>query len=290
MRKKRKVINLFEDTHLSSVKYVVSIATEEDLNQFWDFLLGSENSTHYVIHTFISLFYSFSLKYLKDDNLEFFEIILEENEEFLYFTLWNKKVSIYFMQHIDNSSLEFLHVKNKLSIKLKKEKISTVLKPLHKKEIKKIIKVIEPYTFLQDDDLQDLIKLNDDLQEVVYQLKKHGFYEGLFITFRSTLSIFCLTLRYYSQIKIIANTITDFSNLINTHKENFLELSDDELALIIGFINNIETWLHTLFIKGGANISFMDNSIQADYNTIVQMIEPPKLLNEDFELDDIFDF
>ncbi|MFT5661969.1 MAG: hypothetical protein ACI9TV_002617, partial [Sulfurimonas sp.] len=144
MRKKRKVINLFEDTHLSSVKYVVSIATEEDLNQFWDFLLGSENSTHYVIHTFISLFYSFSLKYLKDDNLEFFEIILEENEEFLYFTLWNKKVSIYFMQHIDNSSLEFLHVKNKLSIKLKKEKISTVLKPLHKKEVKKIIKVIEP--------------------------------------------------------------------------------------------------------------------------------------------------
>lgn len=289
MRKQRKVINLFEDKNIFSIKHVTSISTEEDLNQFWDFLLDTENSSHQLIR-FITQFYNFSLEYLRNENSNFFEIILEENDSFVYFTLWNQAVSSLFAKHLEKCTLESLDIKNRISIKIPKEKKPIKIKSIKQKKQKKIIKVLEPYTFIEIEDLDELLKLNDDLQEVVYQLKKHGFNHNLFISFRSILSLICLTLRYYQEIKMMATTITDFSNLINTNQEKLLEIENEEMELIIGFINNIDTWLQTLFVKGGAELSFMDNSIQADYNTIVHIIDADTLAVEDTNLDDIFDF
>ncbi|MBL1243560.1 MAG: hypothetical protein COA39_004055 [Sulfurimonas sp.] len=56
-----------------------------------------------------------------------------------------------------------------------------------------------------------------------------------------------------------------------------------------GFIGNIDRWLKTLFIQGGADLNFMNNSIKVDYKTILQIIAPTAC-EENFDLDDIFDF
>jgi len=58
---------------------------------------------------------------------------------------------------------------------------------------------------------------------------------------------------------------------------------------VYGFIGNIDRWLNTLFIQGGADLSFMNNSIKADYETISQIIAPTAC-EENFDLDDIFNF
>ncbi len=78
--------------------------------------------------------------------------------------------------------------------------------------------------------LEELLKLNEDLQEFIYQAST-AMNENLFISFRSTLSMFCLTLRYYKEISPMANTITEFLNLINTNKDETINMNSLKLEL-----------------------------------------------------------
>jgi len=69
-----------------------------------------------------------------------------------------------------------------------------------------VIKCIEPYTFIAEDDIQELISLNDDIQEINYQIHKHSINEHYFIKLRSSFSLFCFTLRYYDEIQSVTAT------------------------------------------------------------------------------------
>lgn len=304
MRTKRKIINLFEDKNIFSVKYVISVDKEEDLNQFWNLLAHSNSSSHCLTHTFIGQFYNFALDYVSKYDSTFFEIILEENEEYFYFTIWNKGIATQFKEYAKKAALVFLHDSNKISIKLTKVKCQKDIENLNiqnQKREKRLLnsvleeyenKVMAPYDFIERDDLEELLKLNEDLQEFIYKANKASLDEKLFISFRSALSMFCLTIRYYKEISPIASTITEFSNLVNTNKERITGMDSSELALISGFVNNIETWINTLFVKGGADLHFMDNSMIADLNTISRIIVGFEDGDMDMEsnLDDIFEF
>lgn len=301
MRTHKKIINLYEDKDLFSIKKVISINSEEDLNQFWDYLSNSSNPIHGLIHNFTTKFYNFALSYMSREDAEFFEIILEENEDCFYFTLWNKKIALLFENYLEKTSIEFLCQKSRISIKLTKEKFQDDLEILHKQDkkrekilIKSVtkpdkVKRIERYTFIGDDDLDELMNLNEDLQDLMYQTKRLGLNIEVFISLRSAFSLFCLTLRYYDEIGPMSTTITEFSNLMNTNTEKFISLNDLELELINGFISNIGTWLHTLFIDGGAHINFMNHSIESDLQTISMLIKDEEI-EEDTDIDDIFDF
>ena len=301
MRTQKNIINLYKDKNIFNVKQVVSIANEDDLNLFWHFVINSENSAHNLIHTFLTQFYNFVLLYLHKEDAQFFEIILEENDKYFYFTLWNKKTALLFKEYIEKTSLNFLYDDTKLSLRLNKVKFQKNIEKLnekHQKNTQNIVKSIvenqpikkrNPYNFIDDEDLQELLKLNDDMQELIFYVKKNALAEDIFISLRSSISLFCLTLRYYERISTISTTITEFSNLLNLHKEKFLALNKDELSLVCGFVNNIDTWLQNLFVQGGAQLYFMDNSMKADLQTIITMIEPQSCIDEN-NLEAIFDF
>ena len=71
----------------------------------------------------------------------------------------------------------------------------------------------------------------------------------------------------------------------------FNKLDKYEIELIHGFLYNINKWFDTVFIKGDADLQFMDNSMKADYKIIKQIFQPKKLtFNEHDSLDDIFNF
>ncbi|MDF1883276.1 hypothetical protein JHD49_04920 [Sulfurimonas sp. SAG-AH-194-C21] len=303
MRTKRKIINLYDKDvkDIFSIKHVISISTEEDLNQFWDYITSTQDSKHDTLHNFVSSFYNFALLYVSREDAHFFEIILEENEDNFYFTLWNEKVAVLFEAYLQNTSTEFIYEKNKISIKLlKKEYELKILKQeiadksreeklLNSVKEEPQIKCLEPYYFLTQDDLQELLSLNDDMQEISYQIHKGAISEHHFIKLRSSFSLFCFTLRYYDEITNVTTTLNNFLNLLNTDKDAFLLFDTDQFSLVYGFVGNIDRWLNTLFIQGGADIDFMNNSIQADYETISQIITPVAC-EENFDLDDIFDF
>ncbi|MDF1877066.1 hypothetical protein JHD47_04490 [Sulfurimonas sp. SAG-AH-194-L11] len=303
MRTQKKIINLYENANkdIFSIKHVISISSEEDLNQFWDYITSSQDSSHDTLHNFVSSFYNFALMYISSSDAHFFEIILEENEENFYFTLWNEKIAVLFEAYLKNTSTEFIYKKNKISIKLlkkgyelKKVKQEVADRSREEKLIHSVtqattIKCIEPYTFMAQDDLQELLSLNDDMQEISYQIHKGAISEHHFIKLRSSFSLFCFTLHYYDEITSVTEILNNFLNLLNTDKDKFLLLDTDQFSLVYGFIGNIDRWLNTLFIQGGADLDFMNNSIRADYETISQIISPVAC-EENFDLDDIFDF
>jgi hypothetical protein len=218
MRKKQKIINLFKDRNICSIKHVISISSEEDLNQFWDFTTNSNNVKYEHMHTFVTQFYNFIISYMRNNTAEFFDIILEESNKFFYFTLWNKKISFLFQDYIKKSSIKFLCTDSRITIQLDKSKH---LKDFEQKKSKvkdKQHKKNKPYNFLHKDDL------------------------------------------------------TDFSNLMNTNEKAFKKLDKHQYKIVVGFINNIDNWLQSIFIEGGVNLYHMDKSMKKDYLKIEEII------------------
>lgn len=302
MKNKPNIVNLFDDKNIFSIKYIISISKEEDLNQFWSFVTISKNETHELVYMFLTRFYNFALSYMIHKKAEYFQIVLEESEDFFYFNLLNKKISKLFKKYLQKTSLNFIYNDKEISIKLKKLKYKEKIQKIEMKNKKReqnlirsvtnantFKKRVEPYNFITKEDLDYLLELSDDMQSLMIHSKKNGFTNNIFISLRSVISLFCLTLRYYDKISPIAVVITNFSNLINLNREKFIKLNEAELMLISGFISNIDYWLHTLFVNGGADLYFMDNSINADYLMIENLITP-KYDENDLSIDDIFDF
>ena len=295
MRKKQKVINLFNDKEISSIKHVISIGSEEDLNQLWDFSTNSNSASYENIHTFIAKFYNFAINYIRLND-DFFDIIIEESNDYFYFTLWNKRVSLNFEKLLKKSLSEYLRKWNRITIKLDKSKCFKDIQKKESGEYNKELLSSKPqiqkiYTFLTYDDLSELVDLNNNMQDIIYNIKESSFDKKSFVSLRSTISLFSFTLRYYEEVSLMATLITSFSNLMNTNEKKFTDLNRLEYKLISGFIQNIDNWMQALFIKGGANIDFMNSSMKADYRTIEDIIEPKNLtLSKSNSLDDIFNF
>lgn len=93
----------------------------------------------------------------------------------------------------------------------------------------------------------------------------------------------------YPQISEVVSLITEFSVLMNTYQEAFSQMSLEAVSLVEGFINNIDRWANILFVTGGADLHFMDNSLKADLAMIRMQVEPQSS-NVQTDLDGIFDF
>ena len=92
-----------------------------------------------------------------------------------------------FKKYAKKNSLDYICNNNRISIKLNKQKYKETIKKIGKKNqtrqddliksvsIDKKIKHRNPYTFIKKNDLDDLLKLNEDMQDMMSRIKKNGF-------------------------------------------------------------------------------------------------------------------
>ena len=120
MRKRRRIVNLYNDAKTSTIKHVISISSHNDLNQFWKFVNSTNNPQYKLINQFSTQLYNFSLTYISNEKTIFFEIIVEESDENFYFTIWNQNAAIEFEKYIEKTSTEFIHQLNRITIKINK--------------------------------------------------------------------------------------------------------------------------------------------------------------------------
>jgi len=59
----------------------------------------------------------------------------------------------------------------------------------------------------------------------------------------------------------MASTLTDFSNLMNTRARAFKKINEFGLKLVSDFIQNIDTWLYSIFVNGDENLYLSLNSL-----------------------------
>lgn len=312
MRNKQRLINLYKDENISNVKIVFSIANEEDLHSCWDFFEQNINDDeNESLQTLLVILFNTTDKLLRDGNFTFFEVVLEQSDECYYFTIWNKIVTEYFVKLIVQlHDIDFLSDAVCITIKIDKviknascplnyqeeqidpvkEKVESEVLKEQKIEIKSNANdlFIPPYTFLNDSDLEELLELCDDMVDIVASADGILTYDN-YIKLRSIFSAISLIMGYYKELYEVSEIMKEFSVLVNASHEKFVAMNSDEIALVDGFVNNIDRWVHTVFVKGGADIHFMDDSLKADFETIKMLVEPE---DEDFEenLDDIFDF
>lgn len=302
MRKQQKIINLYRDSSVCSIKHVISIGDEEDLNQFWHYFHSEVSRDYKFLYRFIGILYAFTARLFEKNPALFFELIIEQNEECFYFTVWNSDVSeeLALLFEKNDKEYAFKHDKKRITLRLQKE-TGTRHEALYEEEqedrvarlmasVKSEEKcVLEPYDFLDKEDREDALEICADMVENMLRAKKHGFNNELFMQLRSGFNLFSLTLIPYTRIFFISNLMTEFSVLMNNNKILFQQMPNEQIALIDGFVNNIERWVQTLFVLGGANLHFMDSSLKADLQMIKKLLEPEEVKDE-AALEAIFNF
>lgn len=296
MRKKQKIITLYNDADIYALKEIISITDEEDLNQFWEYVSASENSENPYLYAFLVSLYELATHFFSDSEGTFFEIILEQSNEAFYCTLWNRRI-VEFIQHIWNRrNIEYRIRKKRITARLSKtalrekaylnenERINYLLSPLSDRG-----EIRGPYRFMSVEDLTELRALAEDAGDYLGQALDIGITADVFIRIRSYFSLISVTLSYYEEIIQVASVMTEFSMMLNVHKEEFAALTTEKIMLIEGFVRNFQRWLQILFIDGGADVHFMDRSLRADMEMIRIMIDPGAYRKEE-NLESIFDF
>ena len=299
MRKQQKIINLFNDKFIHSIKEVISIGDEEDLNQLWEHIMSIHSSDE-TYAFFISL-YELSAQFLDINPEAFFEIIIEQSDDNYYFTVWNKAFINFARKHWKKRRLDYRFKNKRITVCLSKSllkdkkaeklaedniRIDHFLATIKRSET---IKLTPPYTFMDPEDVIELNDVTKDMNEYLYMAQKIGFTLAVLIRIRTYFTRISVILNHYEEIEQIAIVMTEFSMMINYYKETFSQLSTDQIRLIEGFAGNFERWLQILFKEGGVELNFMDRSLRADMEMIRLMMEPPAEVTEK-ELDAIFHF
>lgn len=297
MRKNQKIINVFDDRSVYAIKHIISILDEEDLNQLWEYIITTHAHDESKTYPFFVSLYELSERFLTTFPEVFFEIIVEQSNEYYYFTVWNKKFIKFVREHWEKRGIELAHDDKRITVRLfkpiineKKEdeeiRINHLLSRAQKSEPSTLI---PPYTFIEKNDLRELIELAEDLNVHLYEALHNSLNDDVLIRLRSYFSMIAVTLNHYEEVEEMALIMSEFSMMINQNKEAFVCLNSDQIAMIEGFAHNFERWVKILFMYGGAEITFMNRSMRADMETIKAITQPPVETSEE-EVDAIFNF
>jgi len=297
MRKKQKIINVFEDKSVYAIKHVISITDEDDLNQLWEYIITVHSHEASNAYPFFVSLYELSERFLQSFPEVFFEIIVEQSDEYYYFTIWNKEFIRFVSEHWEKRGVENTHDDKRITVRLNKPalhekkdrdeiRITQLLSTVQKSEV---TESIPPYTFMESSDLRELIELADDLNAYLYEVLRSFLNNDTLIRLRSYFSMISVTLNHYAEVAEMATIMTEFSMMINQNKEDFFSLNSDQIELIEGYAHNFERWLKVLFVYGGAEVNFMNRSMRADMETIRAITRPSVEVTSE-EIDAIFDF
>jgi hypothetical protein len=277
---KNKVANLYGDSGVKNYKSVFIIDDEESLNDVWFYFSRAEIFENDEIFALINAFYYF-VDYLERDHeltkdeLRFY-IIFEESEINTYWTIYSDYL-IFLMEENDFFFHEFDFKKSiseitfKILVKKDPNESDDVSRINFKKEL--II-----YDFITKSDLNKLQELSEKLTLIMLDIGTDGFSKDGVNQIIITLFQYLNVTKKYKEIENISDSLEDLVFLVKTHIDEITSLSsEDDLYVYEELINNLNSWLKQTFITGVEDISFFDDSIRANVETIRSILFPPEL-------------
>ena len=144
------------------------------------------------------------------------------------------------------------------------------------------------YDFIKQSDLDEMTICIKKMQDANY----NNIYIHDISTYKETLTNYSSYLLLYPQLIAINNYVAELSMISSLYSDECNELGIDFRMLLQSFINNLRYWQEELFIKGGEELHFMDDSFKADFEQIKITLNLYDDIEEDSDssLDDIFDF
>lgn len=293
--KKRHAATLFKESDLYALSQVVTIADEEDLNQFWEYLLSSGQIFEHGFYVFLVSLYELSSRFFLQDGRRF-RIIIEQSDRHYHLTLWSAKIVAFIETEWKRQNIEYRVKRKRMTARFSKIELVRQEEEIERKRIESLFEslssktvAVPRYTFIHKDDLNELTALAEDAADYIEQAMTLGLTFEVFIRLRSCFSLISILLNHYREIAEIATLMTEFSMMLNERKEELARLNEDQIALIGGFIHNFQRWLKVLFEEGGAHLHYMDHSMRADIEMIRAVFSPGEEV-EDADLNAVFDF
>ena len=263
-----------------------TIVDESTLNDFWSFLIFrlqvERNEKTY--DRFARLYNVL----LKESSTFESPLVITLKESMKYFHLVIEHLPLVALQEmlsrLQRFEYEYRYEYGVLKYAIEKNK--------PKKLTRKVKKIIEPScTFLEPDDLADLINIIEKLQAYKFSQVFEQLQDEELNSYKGAFSHYASILRFYPQLTHMASIIGELAVLLSLYANKCLEEQILVRRMLEGFSSNLAIWQKMIFMQGGEELDFLDNSFKADldqFKMVLNLYDSPQELDD--SLDAIFEF
>ena len=308
---KHNAINTFTAT-IYNYKMDFSIATEDELTQFWETALIRFEMQRMIpdIHEVTRFLHRLGTVFLHYKYS--FHIFLEEDKEHFYISinhiklLGASKVEKLILDHyndavfnIKEGTLTFLLDKENYEtvpepepdISIPKPKVPEAVtsQPVQTKPKPKVVKELTVFHFLDHEELDDLDDNLDKLHHIIIRMSSHELNADDCESIAQFFQIIAQTISLSSETYLLSSSLQNLARILTSNQELFIQQSKNLSEFVLAFVNDLIQWKDMVFYSGAPSIDFMDASIVANIQMITVLLSPQDKKEEE-NLDDIFDF
>lgn len=267
---------------------IFQISSQMDLDDFWSYFIFRLNleKNENTYDRFARLYNLLSENATLLSPSKYLMISLKESSEsyILYIKTPVEAILEKFIQRLQILGLSYVYEDKELSYTIDKKAPKEIYtQPKSERE------VYGAYDFIAQGDLDEMAlciaKMQDGNYSRVYIEEVDSYYD--------TLSHYSSFLQLYPQLNTMNVYISELCTVLSLYGDRCRELGMDLKMLLQSFVNNIAYWQESLFVKGGEELHFMDESFKADLSQIKMSLnlydELTTQTGEEF-LEDIFDF
>ena len=306
-----KVLGFAHNVYTKDVfahQIIFYIGNDDALSEFWEYYLLGEHRGYEDLSDIVRSTYAIASLHLKLEHI--CRIVIEESEKNMYFSVGGfdkKDEQIIKLIMAKNSQVRNWRFKNgtfsafieKVEVITEKVKVSTVQDIVEEEQVEEVEEVVidtsstwgdelHIFNFLDPFDLEELDDRIGQLSSMLLQVGSSAPTEEEAREIADLLDKIGRTLTGYTETFIIGQALQGFSQDITTNMETFLEQAKALGTMFQAFSNDITTWKEMMFETGAPSVSFMDETIVVNVQTITSMIKIDDTVDDN--ADDIFDF
>ncbi len=305
-----KSVNLYTQQilHRQTIFYVEN---EEALSEFWEyFLLDVRPLNVDGLSDVIRVVYALGDAIIKHTEKPW--IIVEEDNGAIYFTL-NKvdiigEMVVKLIMKKNSEVSEFKTNREKISFKLEKvvtPMIEEETAPFMDQEVEVVAdteakqnveievtntQAYEVFDYMDSDDLLDMHEHLGDLGSLMLMLGSSRIEEDDIRQIAVLLDALGKELTIYTQSYPIGKSLANLSSEIFAHIDRFKEIEEEISTMSGPFISDLQTWAKMTFETGAPSADFMNDTIVANTQMFISMLQDDGSHVDESEMDDIFDF
>jgi len=309
-----KVIGFAQNVYTKDVfahQIIFYIGNDDALSEFWEYYLLGEHGEYEDLSDIVRSVYAIASLHLKLGHI--CKVVIEESDSNMYFSVGGfeeKDNQLIKLIMAKNSQIKNWRFKNGTfsayieKIEVIPEEINTsTTQEVAKEEVVAKEEHIEQvdidtssawgdelhvFNFLDPFDLEELDDRIGQLSSMLLQVGSSAPSEEEAREIADLLDKIGRTLTGYTETFTIGQALQGFSQDIIGNIETFLEQAKALGTMFQAFSNDITTWKEMMFETGAPSVSFMDETIVVNVQTITSMIKVDDSVDDN--ADDIFDF
>jgi len=302
-----KIIKFAHNVYTKDIfayQIVFYIDDDDALSEFWEYYLLGEQKEYEDLSDIVRSTYAIASLHLKVEHT--CSIVVEESDKNIYFSVGG-------FDKEDEQTIKLIMAKNSQvrnwrfengTFSAYIEKVEVITKKFETVFVREVVEEVQEsveidtnsawghemhvFNFLDSFDLEELDDRIGQLSSMLLQIGSSEPSEDEAREIADLLDKIGRTLTGYSETFTIGQALQDFSQDVIGNMETFLEQAKALGTMFQAFSHDIIKWKEMMFETGAPSVSFMDETIVVNVQTITSMIKVDDSVDDN--ADDIFDF